>query len=216
MPDPKRNLEITWPLFGESQPFPADAGRTVTDFQPSAADLVALESSDEPPDSTERIEREVRRMRESLPATAPEWMRAARAMADWLEIRIQRGSVEAVEEATIARTWAAHSLGGLSEHDVFKIARLVQRAHSAIQEASHGDVQVAVEACARVLCAGLPRSVRQRMPLERVALTVRRLLEQTDSWAALVEAVADIAGWKDYGRIHAASVIRAVIESRHG
>jgi hypothetical protein len=52
------------------------------------------------------------------------------------------------------------------------------------------------------------------MPLSRVALTVTKLYEQADGWAAIVEGVADIAGWKDYARIHAASVIRAVIESR--
>jgi hypothetical protein len=65
-----------------------------------------------------------------------------------------------------------------------------------------------------VLYGGLPRQVRERMPLERVVATVRRLREQADSWAALVEGVADLAGWKDYARIHASSVIRAVIESR--
>lgn len=215
MQDQKRNLEITWPLFGEAQPFPTDAERAVADFQPSSADLVALESSTEPPDTSERVEHEVRRMRESLPAGAPEWMRAARALADWLEVRIKRGFVDPVEEAAIARTWAAYSLGGLSDQEIFKIARVVQRAHSAIRDVGHADLHTAVQACAGVLYAGLPRSVRQRMPLERVATTVRRLVGQRDGWAALVEGVADIAGWKDYARIHAASVIRAVVESRY-
>jgi hypothetical protein len=56
--------------------------------------------------------------------------------------------------------------------------------------------------------------VRERMPRERVVAAVRKLHEQADGWAAIVEGVADIAGWKDYSRVHAASVIRAVIESR--
>jgi hypothetical protein len=217
MDSTQRNLEITWPLFGDSQPFPADPERTVTDFEPPAADLAALKASAEPPDSTARIEREVRQMRESLPPAAPEWMRAARALADWLEIRIKRGQVAPVEEAAIARTWAAFSLGGVTEQEIFKIARVVQRAHSAIRDTSRGgiDIQIAVQACAGVLYGGLPRTVRDRMPLERVAAAVRRLHEQADGWAAIVEGVADIAGWKDYSRIHAASVIRAVIESRH-
>jgi len=211
----QRNLEITWPLFGEAQPFPADPQRTVTDFEPQAADLAALKTSAEPPDSTQRIEQEVRRLRESLPPAAPEWMRAARSLADWLEIRIKRGYVAPVEEAAIARTWAAFSLGGVTEQEVFKIARVVQRAHSAIRETrALGDLQIAVTACAGVLYGGLPRTVRERMPLERVVATVRKLYEQADSWAAIVEGVADIAGWKDYSRIHAASVIRTVIESR--
>jgi hypothetical protein len=211
----QRNLEITWPLFGDAQPFPADPQRTVTDFEPQAADLAALKTSPEPPDSTERIEQEVRRMRESLPPAAPEWMRAARSLADWLEIRIKRGHVAPVEEAAIARTWAAFSLGGVTDQEVFKIARVVQRAHSAIREKRGiGDLQIAVTACAGVLYGGLPRTVRERMPLERVVATVRKLYEEADGWAAIVEGVADIAGWRDYSRIHAASVIRTVIESR--
>ena len=214
MTQKQRNLEITWPLFGDAQPFPADAERTVTDFEPPAADLVALKTSAEPPDSTERIEQEVRRMRESLPPTAPEWMRAARSLADWLEIRIKRGHVAPVEEAAIARSWAAFSLGGVTEQEVFKIARVVQRAHSAIRESRGVDLQIAITACAGVLYGGLPRTVRERMPLERVAATVRKLHGQADNWAAIVEGVGDIAGWKDYARIHGASVIRAVIESR--
>ena len=217
MTSQQRNLEITWPLFGEAQPFPADPQRTVTDFEPQAADLAALKTSAEPPDSTERIQQEVRRMRESLTPAAPEWMRAARSLADWLEIRIKRGQVGPVEEAAIARTWAAFSLGGVNEQEVFKIARVVQRAHSAIRETrAIADLQIAVTACAGVLYAGLPRTVRERMPLERVVATVRKLYEEADSWAAIVEGVADIAGWKDYSRIHAASVLRTVIESRRG
>jgi hypothetical protein len=215
MTSQQRNLEITWPLFGDAQPFPADPQRTVTDFEPQAADLAALKTSAEPPDSSERIEQEVRRMRESLPPAAPEWMRAARSLADWLEIRIKRGYVAPVEEAAIARTWAAFSLGGVTDQEVFKIARVVQRAHSAIREKRDiGDLQIAVTACAGVLYGGLPRTVRERMPLERVVATVRKLYEEADGWAAIVEGVADIAGWKDYSRIHAASVIRTVIESR--
>lgn len=217
MPTAKqRNLEITWPLFGDSQPFPENAERTVTDFEPPASDLLALETSPEPPDETRRIEREVRAMRESLPPTAPEWMRAARALADWLEIRIKRGHVPAVEEAAIARTWAAFSLGGVTEQEILKIAKVVQRAHSAIRDTprSPSDLPQAINACAGVLYASLPRNVRERMPLERVVSTVRKLREQADGWAAIVEGAADIAGWKDYSRIHAASVIRAVIEAR--
>ena len=215
MTSKQRNLEITWPLFGDAQPFPADAERTVTDFEPPASDLAALKTSAEPPYSTERIQQEVRRLRESLPPAAPEWMRAARSLADWLEIRIKRCQVAPVEEAAIARTWAAFSLGGVTEQEIFKIARVVQRAHSAIRDTRGvANLQIAITSCAGVLYGGLPRTVRERMPLERVVATVRKLHEQADGWAAIVEGVADIAGWKDYARIHGASVVRAVIESR--
>ncbi len=213
----QRNLEITWPLFGDAQPFPADPQRAVTDFEPPAAELKALETSAEPPDSSERIERDVRRMRESLPPAAPEWMRAARALADWLEFRIRRGHVLPVEEAAIARTWAAFSLGGLTEQNVLQMARVVQRAHAAIREApcGSGESHPVIVACAGVLYGSLPRAVRERMPLERVVATVRMLREEADPWAAIVEGVSDIAGWRDYARIHAASVIRTIIEARH-
>lgn len=216
MSDKQRNLEITWPLFGDGQPFPADPERTVTDFEPPASDLAALTTSAEAPDSTDRIEREVRQMRESLPPAAPEWMRAARALADWLEFRIKRGYVTPVEETAIARTWAAFSLGGVTEQEIHKIAKVVQRAHTAIRETprSAADLQIAITACAGVLYGSLPRTVRERMPLERVTATVRRLREQADPWAAIVEGVSDIAGWKDYSRIHAASVLRTIIEAR--
>lgn len=215
MSNKERNLEITWPLFGDSQPFPADPERTVSDFEPPAADLQALRTSPEPPDTTERVEREVRQMRESLPPAAPEWMRAARALADWLEIRIKRGQVTPVEEAAVARTWAAFSLGGLTEQETFKIARVVQRAHAAIRETPRtAALDDAIDACAGVLYAGVPRTVRERMPRERVVAVVRRLREQSDAWGAIVEGTADIAGWKDYARIHAASVLRAVVEKR--
>lgn len=216
MSNKQQSLEITWPLFGEAQPFPSDAQRAVSDFEPPASDLAALDTSPEPPDESERIQREVRQTRQSLPPTAPEWMQAARALADWMEFRIKRGHVAAAEEAAIARTWAAFSLGGLSEQDVFKIARVVQRAHSAIRDRplSAGDLQLAINACAGVLHMGLPRSVRDRMPFERVVATVRKLREQADGWAALVEGTSDLAGWRDYARIHAASLLRALLEQQ--
>jgi hypothetical protein len=215
MDNSKRNLEITWPLFGDSEPFPADPETSVSEFQPPAAALAALKIEGDPPDSTDRITREVRRTRDSLPPGAPEWMQAARALADWLEIRIMRGQVAPVEEAAIARTWAAFSLGGLTNQQLFKIARVVQRAHAAIHETrADADLAAAIKACAGVLYGGLPRLVRERMPLPRALATVTKLHEQPDAWAAIVEGVADLAGWKDYARVHAASVIRAVIESR--
>lgn len=215
MDSPKRGFEITWPLFGDAEPFPADPARSVNAFEPQAAALDALEQSAEPPDSSERLVREVKGTRDSLPPGAPEWMQAARALADWLELRIKRAQVTPVEEAAIARTWAAFSLAGVTPEQVFKIARVVQRAHSAIREARpSADFEAAVTACAGVLYGGLPRVVRERMPLERVAAAVRELRQQPDAWAALVEGVADLAGWKDYARVHAASVLRAVIESR--
>jgi hypothetical protein len=211
----ERSLQITWPIFGHAEPFPADPSRTLAAFAPPAADLAALKASAEPADTTARTEREALRIRETLPPGAPQWMRAGRALADWLETRIKRGQVTPVEEAAIARTWAAFALGGVTDQEIFKIARVVQRAHSALRDARRAtDIPTAVQACAGVLYAGLPRAVRERMPRERVVAAVQKLHEQADAWAAIVEGVADLAGWKDYSRVHAASVIRAVIESK--
>ncbi len=35
---------------------------------------------------------------------------------------------------------------------------------------------------------------------------------QPDPWVAIVESTADLLGWKDYARVHAAYVIREVIK----
>lgn len=213
----QRNLEITWPLFGDQQPFPADVHRTFTDFEPPASDLQALETApDDSESEEERVKQEVRRMRQSLAPSAPEWMRAARALADWLETRIKLGKIAPVEEAKLARTWAAFALGGLTERHILQMAKVVQRAHTAIREApeSTRGLEQAISACAGVLYAGLPRPVRERMPLERVIAAVSALRHEADPWAAIVEGVSDIAGWRDYARIHAASIIRTVVEAQ--
>jgi hypothetical protein len=212
-----RSFEITWPLFGEATPFPVDPGQTVSSFAPPSSTLEKLGLETDLPESSEQAESEARHFRQSLPPTAPEWMRAARALADWLEQRILTGRVNALEQAAIARTWAAFSLGGSTQPEILRVANLVKRAHEAIRESPrrHVDVQAAIHACASVLYAGLPRRVKERMPLERALLVVRVMREQTDVWAAMVEGASELLGWKDYARIHAASVLRAAIESPH-
>jgi hypothetical protein len=77
-------------------------------------------------------------------------------------------------------------------------------------------LQIALRAAASVLHSGLPVSVQKRMPLERVVHVTRLLHEEINSWAAIVEGTAELLGWKDYARVHAASVIRAAIEKNRG
>jgi hypothetical protein len=213
----ERNLEITWPLFGESQrqPFPVDPRQTLSPYAPPSEELARLaDGSELPPETTEQVEREARRLRESLPPMAPEWMRAARALADWLEQRIARGTVNPGEQAAIARTWAAFALGGATEPQILRVAHLVHRAHVAVRELPRDDrLPLSLRAAASVLHSGLPTTVQKRMPLERVVYVMRLLHEEINSWAAIVEGVGELLGWKDYARIHAASVIRAVIEN---
>ncbi len=218
MTGPKKNPDLagTWPLFdeGKGRPFPGDPLQTLSASSPSANQLAALDKRDEFVDSPASQEKVAKKARESLPPVAPEWMRAARALADWLEARIQSGSVDAVEQAAIARAWAAWSIGGASEAHILRVAHLVGRAHSAIRDTPRQatQLQAAYQACAGVLHSSLPGAIRDRMPFERALYIVRRLHDEADHWAAIVDGTAELLGWKDYARVHAASVVRAVIE----
>jgi hypothetical protein len=217
MTQPKRKFEATWPLFGEGVPnFSADPFSALQQSAPASSEIAALDRRDElPPETTEQSELAQRTLRDSVPpAAAPEWMRAARALADWLEQRIALGAVAPAEQAAIARTWAAFCLGGTTEPQVLRVAHLVHRAHTAIRETprSNTDLQAAYHAAAGVLHAGLPSAIRNRMPLERAVYVVRRLRDEADAWAAIVEGTSELLGWKDYARAHAASVIRDVLD----
>jgi hypothetical protein len=209
----QKPLNQTWPLFGHAAPaFPADPADTVHDLAPPSSALQALATGKSllPDERGQRSRRPV----QGLPADAPEWMRAARALSDWLEERIERRSVSHADQAAVARTWAAFCLGGSTESQILKVAHLVQRAHSAIRTTPRGqhDLQAAYHGAAGVLHAALPTSVRARMPLERAVHVVRKLRDEADSWAAIVEGTSELLGWKDHGRTHAATVIRALLE----
>ena len=210
------NLAGTWPLFdeGKREPFAAHPKETLASSSPAPAELVALDERTDFPDGPPHREKEARRARDSLVPTAPEWMRAARALADWLEGRIQSGSVDAVEQAAIARAWAAWSLGGASEANILRVAHLVGRAHSAIRDTprNSNQLQAAYQACAGVLHSSMPTAIRDRMPFERALYIVRKLHEEADHWAGIVDGAAELLGWKDYARVHAAAVLRAMIE----
>src|SRR5258706_14649138 len=132
MTGPRKNPDRAgpWPFFdeGRQRPFPGDPQQTLSASSPGAQELDALDKRDQFVDAPASVEKMARHARESLPPVAPEWMRAARALADWLEARIQRGSVDAVEQAAIARAWAAWSIGGASEAHILRVAHLVGRA----------------------------------------------------------------------------------------
>jgi len=210
------DLAGTWPLFDEGQPghFPADPKHALSSSSPGDQELAALDRQDEFNDTPDSRRKNARRARESLPPLSPEWMRAARALADWLEERIVNGSVDAVEQAAIARTWAAWSMSGASEAHILRVAHLVGRAHGAIRGTSRQDqqLQAAYQACAGVLHSSLPTAIRDRMPFERAMFVVRKLHDEPDHWAAIVDGTSELLGWKDYARVHAAAVLRAMIE----
>jgi hypothetical protein len=217
----KRRFDATWPLFGETPgpAFPADPAAAVQGTSPASADLRALAVHPAPsPELSRQATLKQRRLRDSMPPSQPEWLNAAKALSQWLEQRISRGSVEPAEQAAIARTWAAFCLGGVTEPHVLRVAHMVQRAHKAIRETprQNSDLQAAFHAAAGVMHAGLPTPVRSRMPLERAVFVVRRLYDEADGWTAIVEGTTELLGWTDYARIHAANAIRAVLErSRH-
>lgn len=208
-------LAGTWPLFEEGKPrkFSADPAQSLTSSAPDESELRALEQQDEFNDQPDTHQKSARKARESLQPGAPDWMRAARALADWLEDRIRSGTVDAVEQAAIARTWATWSMGGTSEAHILRVAHLVGRAHGAIRETPrHPQLQAAYHACASVLHSGLPSSIRERMPFERALFVVRKLHDEADHWAAIVDGTSELLGWKDYARVHAAAGLRAMIE----
>jgi hypothetical protein len=210
-------LHITWPLE-EAKPaerLPPDSAQAVSAYAPEAEELARLErQSDFVETSTRDLEKARSAAVGTLPPSAPEWMQAARALAQRLEVAIARGMVDADEYAAIARAWAAWSLGGVTPAHVLRVAHLVSRAHSAIREvrASGATLENAYRDCAAVLHAGLPSAIRSRIPDERMHPLVRFLRQEPDQWKAVVEASSELLGWSDYARAHAASVIRTVIE----
>jgi hypothetical protein len=214
---PGKNFAATWPLFGDANgpAFPAHPATTVHQLEPPSADLAALAGRPPPASATGRqVERDRKRVTSARPNEEPEWRRAASALAEWMNARLMHESVEPVEQAAIARAWAAFCLGGVAEPQILRVAHIVQRAHSAIRESPRGqhDLQAAFVAAAGVLHAGLPATIKQRMPLDRVVYVVRKLREEADPWTAIVQGTTELLGWTDYARVHAATAIRAVLE----
>lgn len=210
----KRSFDATWPLFGDSPPpFPVDPTAAVHGLSPPSADLKALAAAASEATPGASRQRATTKIKDSLPATAPEWVHAAHALASWLHERVARGSIDPTDQAAVARAWAAFCLGGVTESQIMRVAHVVQRAHKAIRETPRSkDQQGAFHAAAGVLHAALPTAIRQRMPLERAVFVVRRLYDEADAWAAIVEGTTELLGWTDYARLHAASAIRAALE----
>jgi hypothetical protein len=218
-PHKTRALVITWPLFHGEQavPFPVDPAQALADQAPPAEELQAWARSDVPPVSSVAFQEAEQRLRDSVPpsSAAPDWARAAQALSAELGRLIARGSVTPSEQAAIARAWVAWALGGVSEGHVLRVAHLVSRCHAAIRSLSLAgpELHSALRAAAGVLHSRLPTTLRESMPLARVVFVVYELQEMADPWAAVVEGTAELVGWKDYARAHAAAAIRMVVES---
>lgn len=215
-PAPGASLGSTWPLFSEppSLPFPEDPKLNLTPFRPDRAELDALGNAFDLPETSAQAQDEQRRLRETVPPSAPDWVRAASTLADWLNQRVLAGSVDSLEKATIARTWTAFALGGTTVPQIRKVAHVVSRAHGAIRETPRGEreLQAALIDCARVMHSGLPLAIQTRMPLERTVQVARMLRSEPDPWAAVVSGTSELLGWADYARAHTAAIIGLVIE----
>jgi hypothetical protein len=196
---------------------PADPTHAVTAYAPPPEDLVALSARAEWPDSADATQpvasqTSAARAFSALPANAPEWMRAARVMTDALEECIQRGQIDPLEQAAIERAWYSWTLGGATPRQVLKVAHLVRRAYDAMGRSARAGHEATIRDCAEVLHGNLPAAVKQAVPLERAVWVVRAIREMPDPWVAVVEGTAELLGWKDYARVHAAYVISAVIQ----
>jgi len=153
----------------------------------------------------------------ALPDDAPGWMVRARSMTLALEEAIREGQVTPNMEACIERAYAAWELGGAGNKRIARVARLVEQAHSAIRSAPGTDLERAFGACAMVLWAGLPRSVKARQDPTAIGQIVRKLRGEADAWAAVVDATANILGWCDAARGHSAHAVRvAILAERKG
>jgi hypothetical protein len=202
----------------DSGRLPVDPAQALTAYAPPPEDLVALSARVDPPESADMHASGVPSREPAinafsvLPTDAPEWMRAARVMSDALESCIRRGSIDYLEQAAIERAWYAWTLGGATPRQVLRVAHVVRRAHDAMRQSARSADETLVRDCAEVLHAALPSVVRQTVPLERAVWVMRALREELDPWVAVVEGTAELLGWKDYARVHAAYVISAVIQ----
>lgn len=214
-------FQITWPLYqaDPTRRFADDPGQALSSYTPQSGILRELSELAEVPECTGEEAEAARKLRESLPPPAPDWMLAAQNLVNQLTHLLAGGEdIPPEQEAAVARAWAAWSLGGASEAHVLRVAHLVMRAHTALRGIvieRRDKLNSALVAAARVLHAGLPSALRDSMPFERALLVTRRIHDTQDPWAAIVEGTAELLGWSDYARIHAAAVVRAAIERDH-
>ncbi|HMR74758.1 MAG TPA: hypothetical protein PKD61_06590 [Polyangiaceae bacterium] len=213
-PRPRQVTERMPSKAGNRAQLPVDPNHMLTAFAPPAAELVELSVRDPAPESEAAVSslHPAAQAFAELPPDAPEWMRAARVMADALEACLARRSVDYLEQAAIERAWYAWTLGGATPKQVLRVAHIVRRAYEALGRSNRADHEDTIRSCGEVLHASLPSSVRETVPLERAVWVVRQMREQSDPWLAMVEGTADLLGWKDFARVHAAYVIREVIK----
>ncbi len=148
-----------------------------------------------------------------LPEHAPGWMKRARRLALALETAIDVVDIDLAEMAAIERAFSAYEMGGSKDDVIVKVSHLCERAHTAIRERAKGSVSEACEACAEVLYAGLPRSIKRYVEPDETLEVVREMRGEADLWVAVVHATSRLLRWDVKARELAAHAIRAAIDS---
>ncbi len=192
---------------------PADPSHLLTAYAPPSEELLDL-ARYVPPDSSADSPRPKTALMPLPPmqGEAPEWMRAARAMANAFEACVARGEADAFERAAIERAWYAYTMGGVSPRQVMRVVRLVGHAQNALAKTPPDRLHVAVEDCAMLVYNGLPSIVRSTVPYDRVRRVMSTLSQQPNAWVGIVEGSVELLGWKDAAQAHAASILRSIID----
>ena len=197
----------------ERPQLPADPANLMTAYAPPSEDLLELARYESPDSGSEsRRARSATMPLAAMEGAAPEWMRAAKAMANAFEACIERGEADAFERAAIERAWYAYTMGGVSPRQVMRVVRLVGHAQSALARTPPERLRQAVEDCSVLIYNGLPSIVRSTVPFDRVRRVVHSLGEQPNAWVGIVEGSVELLGWKDAAQAHAASILRSIID----
>jgi hypothetical protein len=189
-----------------------DPDQAVTRFAPPTEDLVELSARADldSPESLAMSSGKAPQPRVPLAADAPEWMRAARVLAESLESMIARGTIGDMEHAAILRSYDAWTMNGARQAAVLKVARLVRRAHEVLRQSPVPSEQT-IQGCAEIIYNNLPQRQRTNLPFERALWVVRSIAQVPDPWVAIVHGTVELLGWADGARAHAAYVIRSAI-----
>lgn len=203
------------PVMGSMPEMPPSSG--ATNLPPPPADDELRRSRPPQGHRTPSATRQAPSFGSPMPEGAPGWMLRARRMSLALEEAIKTGGSAAGIEACIERAWAAWELDGSSDKQIARIARLIEKAHTAIRETPAANLERAYNECSQVLWAGLPRHVKARQEFAQVTIILRDLRAEADPWAAVVDAMSKLLGWSQAARAHAAQAVRvAILSERTG
>lgn len=211
-------VSTTWPLFRYPEPpeYPADPDELISAYAPLPRQLDELRANAGVSPNPQAAQPSHPRLQTSCPPGTPDWLVAARTLGQELARMVERGEATPLQQAAVARAWAAWSLAETSQRQVLQTAHVLSRALDAMQASrrSARDPEEAIDEVASMIHQGLPRAIRERMPLSRAVMVARHLNNPRDTWHAVVQGTAELLGWSDYARVHAAAAVRQALERR--